>query len=70
MSNLQNCLIFRIFNDFLDFWVIYGVSGGREVFKKLPGGGPLLCDRVSGRGEPWRPDSCPKQWFGMRFIEG
>ena len=27
------------------------------MLERLAGGGALLCDKVWGRGEPWRPDS-------------
>ena len=43
---------------FANLLVKYGVSGGREVLKKLPGGVALRCDRISCRKEPQGPDSC------------
>ena len=48
---------------FFEFSAENGPTEGREVFKKLPGGGALHCDRVWARGDPRQPDSCPKVWF-------
>ena len=40
----------------LDCWVENEVFEAWEMLKKLGGGVALRCDRVSWRGEPWRPD--------------
>ena len=40
-----------------------GLTGAREVFKKLPAGRTLLLDPLGARGEPRGPDSWPKLWL-------
>ena len=52
---------------FMNLGVESEVVEGREVLKKLPGGGALRCDRVWERFEPWGPNSWPKPWFCKRL---
>ena len=45
------------FSDFLDFGILFGLPGAREVSKKLPGGRTIHFHPSGARGEPWRPIS-------------
>ncbi len=58
-------------NHVCNFWgrkrAKYGGPG--PVFKKLPGGRTRLLDPSGARGEPWRPRSCLKLWFGGCCVE-
>ena len=56
-NHLSDFLIFLNFTFVCYFQLENGVSVGREVPKKLPGGGALRCDRILCCGELWGPGS-------------
>ena len=55
---LFSCSFFSVEN-----WV----GEAPEALTKLPRGGALRCDRISGRGEPRAPNSRPKPWFQKKY---
>ena len=59
-----------IFDVFCPFWPVFDVVEAREPFKKLPGGGTLLLDRIWARGDARGPESDAFSWFSLPFEVG